>query len=353
VTPHRASVHALRGAAAAGGGPGWATAVAGGLARHLPTRLVVPPGDEVELDPWLVADGVRPTVVEQAPARTRQDDVRRAWADRGDRLTVVQSPHAPRLTASPAGAVLVDFPLGVVEAPLDRWRLGRYRWVVANSPFTAAWVRRRWGRDAQVLPPLVRPPAVLPKEPVIAVVGRFAGGHRSKHQRRLVEAFGRLGPSVHRTWSLHVAGWVDDPAELAAVQDAARGLPVHVHPDAPRAEVEALLGRASMCWHACGFEVDEARHPERLEHFGISVVEAMGAGAAPLVLDRGGPAETVAGVAPTWHGLDDLVHEAQALIASPSTLAGVSERARRRAADFGPDRFQERLDRLFSPALDR
>jgi glycosyltransferase involved in cell wall biosynthesis len=345
-----ASVHALRGAAAAGGGPGWAAAVAGGLARHGPARLVVPPGDDVDLGPWIPAGAPRPTVVAVAPARTRADDVRRAWADRQDRLTLVQSPHPPRLTASRHAAVLVDFPLTALDGRPDHVRLSRYRRVVANSTFTAEWVRRRWGRDADVLAPLVLPVAPRPKEPVIVVVGRFSGGSRSKGQRALVEAFRRLGPEVHRGWTLHLAGYVDDPEELRAVRDAAAGLPVVLHPDAARDEVEALLGRASICWHACGLDVDPQRHPERLEHFGISVVEAMSAGAVPLVLDVGGPAETVADVAPTWHDLDDLARQTHDLLESPSTLAGLAERARVRAADFGPAPFQRRLDELFSPS---
>ncbi|OWY60875.1 hypothetical protein B7486_66820, partial [cyanobacterium TDX16] len=260
--------------------------------------------------------------------RTRVEDLRRGWADRADRLTVVQSPHPPRLTAARHAAVLVDFPLTPVDGPLDRVRLGRYQRVVANSPFTATWVRRRWGRGAEVLPPLVLPVAPLPKEPVILVVGRFSGGSRSKGQQALVEAFRRLGPDVHRDWSLHLVGYVDDPAELAAVRAATTDLPVVLHPDAPRDEVEALCGRASICWHACGLGVDGERHPERLEHFGISVVEAMSAGAAPMVLGAGGPAESVQGVMPTWHDLDDLVCQTLDLLSSPSTLSGASERAR-------------------------
>jgi glycosyltransferase involved in cell wall biosynthesis len=328
--------------------------VAAGLARHLPTTLVVPPGDAatIDLQAWTVAGAPEPTVLEAPIPRSRRDDLRRAWADHGERLTVVQSPHAPRLTAAPAAAVLVDFPLTEVVRTVDRLRLARYRWVLANSPYTAGWVRRRWGRDAEVLAPLVLPVAPLAKETIIVAVGRFARGHRSKHQRVLVEAFRRLGPEVHRRWSLHLAGWVDDPDELAAVQDEATGLPVVVHPAATRVEVEQLLGRASICWHACGFDVDELRYPERLEHFGISVVEAMSAGAAPLVPDRGGPADTVADVAPTWHDLDDLVRQTQLLVSSPTTLAGTAERARRRAEQFGPTRFHHRLDQLLSPVLD-
>ena len=43
---------------------------------------------------------------------------------------------------------------------------------------------------------------------------------------------------------------------------------------------------------------DAELHPERFEHFGIAVVEAMAAGAVPVVFAAAGPAEIVR------HGVD-------------------------------------------------
>lgn len=346
-SPARAVVHAADGRAAAGGGPAWAAAVAGALARHGPAALVAPGPDVLDLDPWLAEGGPRPTVELRRPSRSRRDDLRRAWADRADRVTVVQSPHPPRLTASPRSAVLVDFPLTPVEGPLDRLRLARYRRVVANSAFTAGWVRRRWGRTALVVPPLVRPLGPGRKGPIVLSVGRFTGGSRSKGQLDLVEAFRRLDPDGRTGWELHLAGHVADPRHLDEVRAAATGLAVHLHPDCGRGELEDLYRRAALYWHACGLGADAERHPERLEHFGISVVEAMGAGAVPLVLDAGGPAETVAGVAPTWHDLDALVAESARLISSPDARGGLADRARARAEAFGPAAFAARVDDLF------
>lgn len=347
-SPARSAVHAADGRSAAGGGPAWAAAVAGALARHGPTTLVVPHAEVLDLGPWMVEGTPRPTIEVRPTSRTRRDDLRRAWADRADRVTVVQSPHPPRLTASPRSAVLVDFPLTSVQGPLDRLRLARYGHVVANSAFTAGWVRRRWGRTALVVPPLVRPLGPGPKGRVVLSVGRFTGGARSKGQLALVEAFRRLDPDGRTGWELHLAGHVADPRHLDEVRAAATGLSVHLHPDCGRRELEGLYRRAALYWHACGLGADADRHPERLEHFGISVVEAMGAGAVPLVLDAGGPAETVAGVAPTWHDLDALVAESTRLISSPEARDGLADRARARADAFGPAAFAARVDDLLS-----
>ena len=70
-----------------------------------------------------------------------------------------------------------------------------------------------------------------------------------------------------------------------------------------------LFAESSIYWHASGFGEDEQRTPERFEHFGITVVEALAAGAVPIVYGAGGPAEIVQdGVhGYHWHDLDELM----------------------------------------------
>ena len=82
-------------------------------------------------------------------------------------------------------------------------------------------------------------------------------------------------------------------AYLDQIRAAAEGLPVVLHPDATGAELRALYGRASIFWHAAGLGEDTERHPDRYEHFGITTVEAMSAGAVPVVIDAAGQVEIV------------------------------------------------------------
>ena len=81
-----------------------------------------------------------------------------------------------------------------------------------------------------------------------------------------------------------------------------------MHVNARRAVVTQLLTDAAIYWHASGYGADATRHPERFEHFGITVVEAMAAGAVPLVYGAGGPAEIVTHGANGchWHDLGEL-----------------------------------------------
>ncbi|MBU4190339.1 MAG: glycosyltransferase, partial [Candidatus Thermoplasmatota archaeon] len=44
---------------------------------------------------------------------------------------------------------------------------------------------------------------------------------------------------------------------------------------------------------AAGFGVDEEKEPEKVEHFGITTVEAAAAGCVPVVIRKGGQPEIV------------------------------------------------------------
>ena len=125
------------------------------------------------------------------------------------------------------------------------------------------------------------------------------------------------------------------------VRRDAIGLPVEVHVNAPGNVVERLLGEASLYWHGAGLGEDPSRHPERFEHFGISVVEAMAAGAVPLVFGAAGPAEIVRdGVDGIhWSTLDELANATVQLVADTDRREALSIAAIERAHDFSAEAF--------------
>jgi glycosyltransferase involved in cell wall biosynthesis len=219
--------------------------------------------------------------------------------------------------------------------------------IVANSVFSAGWVRRLWGRDAAVLnPPVSRQPRG-DKASVILNVGRFfpPGAGHSKRQLDLVGAFRELvaGSSVARGWELHLAGGCDGQgtAYLDAVRAAGVGLPVHLHANASTEVLRDLYARASIYWHATGLGEDVDLHPDRFEHFGISTAEAMSAGAVPVVIGAAGQLEVLDDGVEGYHftSLAGLVERTRGLIEAPARRQQMSIAAERRAHRYGWDAF--------------
>lgn len=230
--------------------------------------------------------------------------------------------------------------------------LDSYDLLLANSVFTQGWVQRLWHRQSAVLHPPVSLRTPGPKEQVVLSVGRFfpTGKGHSKKQLELVQAFRRLVDGGLRGWRLHLVGGCADDGRgyLESIRVEAGGYPVEVHANAPGAELAALYAKATIFWHLAGLGEDAERHPDRLEHFGISTVEAMSAGAVPVVLAAGGLVETVRNGVDGLHvnGLDELVTGTLDLVGDPGRLAAMAASAVQRAQAFSLPAFDRQLQAL-------
>jgi GT2 family glycosyltransferase/glycosyltransferase involved in cell wall biosynthesis len=184
-------------------------------------------------------------------------------------------------------------------------RLNKIDYVVVNSEYT----KGHYLQAAQsvgfnnlkvvVISPPISDLPVREKEKnqnQILSVGRFFVHGHSKNQHMLITAFRDL-LIKHPDASLVLAGGVAPGSVhreyLDMCRDLAKDLPVSFHIDAERDEISALMESSSIYWHGAGFEVDPELYPERCEHFGISLVEAMGSRVIPVVVGNGGPDEIV------------------------------------------------------------
>ncbi len=224
--------------------------------------------------------------------------------------------------------------------------LDTYDRLVANSRYTQHWIERLWHRPSGLLYPPVGAMTRGEKAPIILSVGRFflPGTGHNKKQLEMVTAFRDLvARGGADGWQYHLVGGCapEHRPYLDQIRAAAEGLPVVLHPDASGAELRDLYAQASIFWHAAGLGEDPQRHPDRYEHFGITTVEAMSAGAVPVVIDAAGQVEIVDHGADGYRfaGLDDLVAHTARLIADPAWRATLSAAAEGRARDFGWEAF--------------
>jgi glycosyltransferase involved in cell wall biosynthesis len=267
-------------------------------------------------------------------------------------------PH--QLEASPRSAPhaaylrLVAWARRLLLHPSARSFVESYDLVTANSRFTGENVADRWGVVAETMYPTcdLAPGAdtTRPRDRIILAVGRFQGrgdGAPHKNQHVMVEAFSELDDLIAEGWELHLVGaahGAEAEAYLDEVRTMASGLPVVIHPNASQRELADLQRRASLYWHAQGYDTDVRTRPEAQEHFGISTVEAMASGAIPLVYATAGPREIVAPVNPdwTWNNLAELRLMTRSIAGQADTA---SDRAAcvLRAADFGDEAFREHV----------
>lgn len=237
--------------------------------------------------------------------------------------------------------------------------LDSYDQIVSISQYTQGWMARLWNKQSEIINPPVTLQTRGPKEPIILSVGRFfdhTSGH-SKKQAEMVKAFRALVDRGLEGWSYHLVGGCEKKhlPYLDRVKELAKGLPVEIHVGATGAELKDLYSRASIFWHATGLGEDENVFPERFEHFGITTVEAMSAGAVPIVIGKAGQLEAlVDGV----HGrhfkdLDELVDMTWEVAHNDELRQRLSLAAEEKARDFGPDVFRQKLDRVVEEILGR
>lgn len=333
-----------------GGGLPYVLAIAAALAEEDEVSVRFPAALRTDLAKRLFPVPVDRLRLEHDPRRSTP--MREAWdilAGFALNRVVVQATEVPRLRGLRNAHLVCEFPFQRRLGPGSRLRLRLFRSVVANSAYTARWIERRWGRPARVLHPPVFPIAPGEKRPWIVAVGRFASGGRSKRQLEMVEVFRGLIERGLDGWELHLIGTGQDPASVRRVVEASRGLPVVIHLDAPRQELEEVCGAASVFWHFTGALENPEEAPERMEHFGIATVEAMSAGAVPVVVARGGQPEIVeAGAGLLWETFEECANQTWRLCRDEPLRARLCEAARRRAQDFAFPVFAAKAREVFA-----
>ena len=127
----------------------------------------------------------------------------------------------------------------------------------------------------------------------------------------------------------------------------AKGLPVEFYPNSSYEKLRNLYGAASVYWHAAGY--GEIK-PEHMEHFGITTVEAMAAGAVPIVFDGGGQSEIIVhnknGL--LWSTTEELCNETKRVILNIDLRDSLSKEALKDAKRYSTERFDNAFDALLS-----
>jgi len=175
-------------------------------------------------------------------------------------------------------------------------KLRKIHSVIVYSDFVKRYIDATFDVKSLIIPPLVETinAKSSEKENIILSVGRYTKAMNTKKQEILIEVFKKIHEKNH-DWKLVMVGscLANDKDYVQELKNQAKGYPISIQTNINRGDLENHYKKAKIYWHAAGFGEDLMKNPERAEHFGISTVEAMGAGCVPVVINAGGQKEIV------------------------------------------------------------
>lgn len=254
----------------------------------------------------------------------------------------------------------IQFPIRLNKSGLvDKLKIANYSVVNTNSEFTKKIVSTSWPIKVDVVhyprititAPSNQADLLENKEKVILNVGRFFRQLHSKRQDVLVKIFQDLvtkKPQLMKGWKLVLIGSVEDAQYAREVAAAAENFPIEILHSVSRSELLAWYQKAAVYWHATGFDIDETKDPEKVEHFGITTAEAMSLGAAPVVLAKGGQPEVLGKDLSQllWNSVEECLLITSQLIENPDELKTEQLSSIERAKVFSGQLFDSTLQSM-------
>lgn len=203
----------------------------------------------------------------------------------------------------------------------NRNLLNAAKWInwsfFANSNYTRKYIETYTGKDVEVIYPYITKDIEQrienKKKKVILSVGRFFQGLHSKRHDVLIQAFNRLQQDYPEfaDYKLNLVGGLkeEDGKYFKSLETLAHdNKNIRLITNVSNKDLVEYYKSASIYWHAAGYEVDVENHPECVEHFGITPLEAMKYGLQVFCYNAGGPAEIIENgkTGFLWKSIDEL-----------------------------------------------
>ncbi|MBW4081590.1 glycosyltransferase family 4 protein [Paenibacillus sp. S150] len=253
------------------------------------------------------------------------------------------------------------FPQNIIGSSLDFQFKNSYDYFITNSLFTNHWQQHYWDtgkKNKPIYPPVFSETEMVKadlskKENVILSVGRFFVGAHNKKQDTLVDFF-IANHTMFEGWELHLVGALSnnphDVDYVKSIKNKIKDYPVHLHINIPLVEVDELYSKAKLFWHATGLDEESDMFPDKMEHFGITTVEAMSNGVVPIVINKGGQTEIVNHRKDgfLWNSREELLEYSLELISDSNKREILALQAIERAEFFSVENFYKHNEEIFN-----
>ncbi len=269
-----------------------------------------------------------------------------------DLVFFVSDGSIPFLNARGLNLIHFQVPFKKVRKGLFWFLKKRYiSYFIYNSHFTQSIVQPQLEPvPSKIIYPPVEVSAFhansVKKEKIILAVGRFDQTMQAKRQDLLIDVFKTIS-SQAKGWKLILAGGTTNYDHwVKPLQKQAKGYPIEFIVNPSWNQLKRLYQQATIFWHAAGYGINPYQHPERMEHFGITTVEALAAGCVPIVYNGGGLPEIIK---PYQNGL---------LFSTPTQLADLTlqvinqkinfktQNLTSSANKFSQEKFYQKLDKI-------
>lgn len=233
----------------------------------------------------------------------------------------------------------------------NRLKFRKISSVICNSKFTKDFIDKEYGVKSVVIYPPVAVEEFAPtkKESIILSVGRFSQLQQSKRQDVLVDAFKKMTSKL-KDWKLVLIGGSDVGGEefVQCLRRQAKGYPIEILENLPFSEIKRFYARSKIFWSGAGYDIDEDKEPEKVEHFGITVVEAMATGCVSIVQRKGGHKEIIKDGKNgfLWESINELEQKTLNLVKNEKLRQNVLKEGKEDAKKFSQKRFEEEVLKL-------
>lgn len=227
--------------------------------------------------------------------------------------------------------------------------------IFCNSYFTKSFIDRKLRVKSDVLYPPVDLRAVknIRKENIILHVGRFdVDSHENNYKKQdvMINLFKKMVDNGLKGWEFKLIVGVKekDKEKLSKLNETLRGYPIKLLVNISNKILWESYSKAKIYWHATGYGEDLQRHPERAEHFGITTVEAMGAGCVPVVYNAGGQKEIVQDGKSGYlvNNIESFISKTNVLINNEKLLLQISRLSVKESEKFAGNRFCTDLKKI-------
>jgi glycosyltransferase involved in cell wall biosynthesis len=233
---------------------------------------------------------------------------------------------------------------------LNQLKFKNIHHIICNSNFTKKFIDREFAVNSEVVyPPINIHPQKTKKENIVLSVGRFTQALHNKRQDLLVETYKNMVDRGLKDWELKLVGSDKEGKSIVRnLKKKIQGYPIKIVTNITHKQLEEEYSKAKIYWHAAGFQVDQEKNPELVEHFGIATAEAMSAGCVPIVINLGGQPEIVNNGKDgyLWDSIIELRQKTLQLISARDDLASLSRAAIKKSKQFSKTTFMSKFSRI-------